>query len=298
MIEDIRRKSVTCVTEQGIGDTFWAYQKLAPFYRGINFILGIGAIDVRQCRANEMVKLLPKVSSVTYQIVDHYKYQEIGTMKKSLKPFLDQRLEFYEYSVTQYIRDGVRIDDIDPGLPIAWDVPLPLEKVDLPFRNYIGLTASGPGTADRKDVWRPDRYIELIKLIKATYGMPKDFPVVIFGASYDKWIIEEFESRLEKDKVPHASFIDFSWEKIFYLLKHCTFFLGFNSGLHVLADNLDVPQLMIIFDEIPGARYAFAKKANIASGVYNATLFGRTLKQIIDEDIRIPELPGGFKRLK
>lgn len=39
MIEDIRRNSVTVMTEQGVGDTFWTYQKIAPFYKEINYIL-------------------------------------------------------------------------------------------------------------------------------------------------------------------------------------------------------------------------------------------------------------------
>jgi hypothetical protein len=295
MIDDIRRDSVTCLTEQGVGDSFWTYQKIAPFYKEINFILGGGENNRLQRRAEGMLKLLPKVESVTFQVVDGQKYNEMATAKKKVKDFLDQGLDYYEYSVSQYYREGIRIEEIEPGMPLAWNVPLPTEKVDT-FDQYISLTASGLGTGTRPDVWSPQKYINLINLFKIKYGMPKDFPVVVLGASFDEWLVKVFASLLNRDKVPNQIFVDHPFKDVFYLLKNSTFFFGYQSGLNLLADNMNVPQLMIWFNELGRIPFTFAKRSNIAKGVYNATFFSRDLQEIVDNDIRILELPGGFKR--
>lgn len=298
MIEDIRRDSVTCVTEQGVGDTFWTYQKISPFYKEINFILGASAYDHDgiQRRAEGMVTLLPKVKTVRYEIISSEKYNEMCTQKKRIRDFLDQGIGRFSYTPTQYFREGIRMEEIEPGLPIAWNVPLPTAKVDLPFDHYICLTASGPGTAERRDVWPPYKYLDLIKLLKCTYDMPEDFPVVALGASFDDGLMIQFDRLLNVEKTPHRVFVGRPFQEVFYLLKNSTFFIGYQSGLNVIADNLNVPQLMIWFNDLTCVPFTFPKRTNIVKGIYNATFFNRSLDDIVNQDIRIQELPGGFKR--
>jgi ADP-heptose:LPS heptosyltransferase len=69
--------------------------------------------------------------------------------------------------------------------------------------------------------------------------------------------------------------------KLLYVLKNSKFFIGYQSGLNVLADNLNVPQLMLYLPFLEKMLYSWPKKQNIESGIYNAAIFKQNINEII-----------------
>jgi hypothetical protein len=64
------------------------------------------------------------------------------------------------------------------------------------------------------------------------------------------------------------------------ILQRSEFFIGYQSGLNILADNLDTPQMMLYFDNLKPMLYTWCKKENIKTKFF-ATVFSQTPKDAI-----------------
>lgn len=76
-------KTITIKTVQGVGDVFWVYQKLSPYFDKINFIICVINLDCPvQKRVLPFLKLLPKVDNFKLELVTSEYYDSLAKQKK------------------------------------------------------------------------------------------------------------------------------------------------------------------------------------------------------------------------
>ena len=116
-------KTITANAPQGIGDIFWAYQRLAPHFDVINFNIMVGDWWRVHTRAKEWLPLLPKVGTVTCKKVDGKIYNDSITRHLPLSGVIYQAELYPEkevyYSVNWPLEQGTRLEDTDP-YPVEW----------------------------------------------------------------------------------------------------------------------------------------------------------------------------------
>lgn len=287
-------KRITLNVCQGVGDIFWVYQKFAPYFDIIDFnILITDSGDARQSRSLAIIKSLPNVGIVNGKMVTPAVYKEIANNVYPMEEIFQQyeygQMEF-EYCCNRPLEEGTRIEDIDPKYPIEEIVPLPIKEYKLPggadwSSGYICFYVSGD-TRDlvaRKnlEIWDLVTWAQLLEgmflKLKAIY------PVAILGASIDTDVVLNMETVLKSRNFDVGHFIDLEPGHLFDLMKKSKYFVGYQSGLSILADNLDIPQLMIYFQSFKKMKYTWAKKKNLEKKIFQAGLFSDTIKEIVDQ---------------
>jgi hypothetical protein len=98
-------------------------------------------------------------------------------------------------------------------------------------------------------------------------------PVLLIGAGYDSPATTALSTMLRADGTEHSVLIDRPPAEVIDILRRSAFYMGFQSGLNVLADNLDVPQLMLYYAHLDRMRYTWCKPANRDNGTFRAALF-------------------------
>lgn len=277
---------ITLNVPQGIGDIFWVYQKFAPYVGAVNFnVMRIGdARPERQTRALRFLKVLPKVKEIRSLDVPPDRYVRVSKSFFSMEKALLRAREFgasVDYGCNFPLERGVRLEEIDPGYAIEETVSLPVEGSPAPYARYVVVYVSGDAVLhgiNRMGLWSPDQWVQLVKLVYKKYGL--DLPIVVIGASYDLPAASSVRRALGKF-ADSFLFIDLEWPKVFGLLAGAAFFMGHQSGLNVIADQLGTRQLMLYMESIRPMAYAWCKKAHIGPKIFNAGFFSRTPEEIV-----------------
>jgi hypothetical protein len=195
------------------------------------------------------------------------------------------------YCCNKWLEDGVRIEDIDPGAMVGWDIPLKHDNEPLPFSEYsllflpkTTLLETYSATDPFYMIWNIESYVELLRLVYERYS--KSWPVIVIGADFDK-IVEKPTC----DILTQKGFVNYSMfgenpSKVINIIKNAKLFIGYQSGLNVIADNFDIPQIMLYWPMIDkeryyGFRHSWCKKKNIGS-IYCATTFDCSPREIIE----------------
>lgn len=277
---------VTLNTIQGIGDIFWVYQKFSPHVSRINLnIMTIDAHDLdfrAQSRAVDFVRLLPKVGEVKVISVSRERYSATANGVFPMKEVLERGGG--DYACNHALEQGVRLEEVDPEYRIEERVPLPELDLPLPMRGYLALYTSA--TTSLSDalgygVWNVSRWVKLIKLIYKNRVV--SVPVVMLGAYYDRPALEEIRDRLLESGVEVVALhIDLPPRFVINLLRRSTLFIGHQSGLGILADNLGAFQLMIYMKAISGMAYTWCRKSHAESGRFTAAFFDQTADEVLE----------------
>ena len=77
-----------------------------------------------------------------------------------------------------------------------------------------------------------------------------------------------------------ATFIGRCPAQACHVIQHARAFIGYQSGLSILADNFDTPQVMLYFDILERLMYAWPKPGNIANRSYRPFLFAQTPTEV------------------
>lgn len=261
---------------QGVGDTFWTYQKLAPYHDRINFNVCLvnGKDDKVHVRALEWLRLLPKVGTVQTVSVPDARYRQLAESEFELP----LTAGVYDYAVNGPLERGVRLDEIDPLTSIAETVELPTEQirdVDL-SEPYLLLYVSGATldevAAKKESLWDVNQWVAFARRFMEATGLTR---VIVNGAGYDEAVTRPLAKRLGGQAT-----IDLRAGQVLTLIKNCSWFLGYQSGLSVMADQFDRHQLMIYFPRYKKLMNSWPKRRNI--GVrYFADTFDRTPDEIL-----------------
>lgn len=272
-------KSITVDAVQGLGDIYWIYQKLAPLYDEINLNICVLGLDKIQERSREWIPLFPKIRDCKFRIVKEAEYQIMAATKFKLDETIKQwerGVDSVKYNCNRWLEEGTRIDEIDSH-PVQETVDLKLEEFPLPFKDYITLYVSGSTRHHGKTVWSLEEWISFVKLIYAKYQVK--YPVMIPGAGYDNTVANELASALTNNGIENQVFVGHTPGKVCHLLKNTKLLVGYQSGLNVIADNYDTPQVMMYFNHLVDMRYTWCKRKNMLSR-FNAAIFSDKPKAV------------------
>lgn len=261
---------------QGLGDIFWVYQKLAPYFETINFHISIINDTSIDRRSEEWLKLLPKVGHVRCKMIKSEDYVNLIGGDHNVGNIIEQwerGVREVAYCCNRPLEEGVRLEDIDQYAP-EWGVPMKFKDFPVPYREYVTLYVSGttksPIAARDYGIWSVDQWVEFVRLIYRKYRL--EYPLALIGAEFDRDIIEEVEQRLTEQGREVTTYIQRSPERVCNLLKRSKLFIGYQSGLNIVADNLDVPQVMVYFPKLEKMQYTWCKKENIKT-LFHAGIF-------------------------
>ena len=87
-------------------------------------------------------------------------------------------------------------------------------------------------------------------------------PVYFVGAKYDIPMIQRFANRATELGIPHHCFVQPNPANLVYIIKDAKKWIGYQSGLGVIAENYNVPQVELIFNQYEKMNHTWAKKAN------------------------------------
>lgn len=271
--------AVTVNTVQGIGDIFWVYQKLAPYFDRINLnVLCIGGDQV-QTRARAFCRMLPKVGEVNYVRVTIPAYHLVAQTRYAISNILRSAARGpLDYAVNSPLERGVNLRDIDPGTQIAEFVDLGL-PADVPREDYLCAFVAG---AKGPTVWTAQQWADLIETLAQRLGVAR---IVLIGAAWDVQVQTSIETILRR--VPRrrraienltatmelAASID--------VIRRARYFIGFQSGLNVIAENYDVPQTMLYFSALRPMMFTWCKPGNLGT-LFNAATFDDDPGRVLD----------------
>ena len=265
------QKVITIRTVQGIGDIFWVYQKLSPYFDVINFVICVVNLDCPiQKRGLSFLKLLPKVDKFKFKLVTNDFYNYLAKQKKTMNIILSEHASNIfpiDYAVNAWLEDGVRINKIDE-YSIEETVAIKDVYIALPFKEYIILYISGNKISQE---WQPEMYAELINNTFKKYCIK--YPIILLGAKYDEDHLIKAGIKLKIYGYNIHFFIGSPLENVIYIIKKSKYFIGYQSGLSIIADNYDIPQTMLYFNFLGNVMYSWAKQQNIISNIYNAYKF-------------------------
>jgi len=278
-------KSITLDVCQGVGDIFWVYQKFAPHFDEINFnvcrILGL-AHEKLQNRSAPFLRLLPKVREIGHRDINHWAYIKLASKTFKMEDTLveaETNGRTY-YSCNKPLEEEIRLEDIDPEYDIEETVDIHTEPFDV-SDHYVCLYVSGNTWLDRckPEVWTVEQWVELTQGFYEKFDLKH--PLVLVGASYDEDVLTAVTARLVEAGRPSTVYIDLPPANLLYVIKKSDYFLNYASGLGILADNMDVSQIMIYPKSIGGLLYSWCKERNLDSNTYNAFLFNDSPQDVL-----------------
>ena len=254
------RKAIVGVP-QGVGDIFWIYQALYDHFTDIEFkIYLIPEIKISmdvQRRSKDLIKHFPKVSGVHFDFISNAEYQAL------LKDRWHVPDTVFDYTVREVHFDLCFNTPLEEGKPLEsfcrsvpkYNIDLPCEPRIVSDKPYLVLYVSGD-TRHLEKVWKFDDWVELVRDI--------EMPIYLTGAQFDSDVLTSLKVRLqERHEVDLA--IGFDGPGLFHLIKNCSYFIGYQSGLNVLADNFDRPQMMLYFDKLDRMGTSWVKPSNRGS---------------------------------
>jgi hypothetical protein len=266
---------ITVLVPQGLGDIFWVYQKLAPHFDRINFRIGVMNDSEISKRSEDWLNLLPKVGSVKTTPISDGEYRRLIESKIRVQDVMDawnRGKNQVKYCCNRFLEDGTRIDKIDK-YAIDQNIPMLIEPFDLPFTEYVSLYISGstkPNIMASHNVWPVSQWVDFILEIYKSLNL--NYPIIMVGATFDEDVILDTVNQLKEEQINVVPFIQKSPAQVCHILKQSKMFIGYQSGLNIVADNLDVPQIMLYFPILAKMQYTWCKHENITTR-FHAALF-------------------------
>jgi hypothetical protein len=273
------RESITVNVPQGIGDIFWCYQKLAPHFERINInVLCVAQSDVQQ-RARAFCAMLPRVGAISYEQVKAPQYAKVAASTYALSSILNSNGAAVSYACNAPLERGINLLDIDPGYAVDSFVDMVGVPYEVETEDYLCVFVSGHGT--NKFVWKTSQWASAVRKVATWLGTDT---IKLVGASWDTKMGDALRSSLQsKYKITsHVGQLDLAASVD--VIRRARFFLGYQSGLNVIAENYNVCQLMLYFPHLREMLYTWCKPDSVKSQFF-ATTFAD------DFDAFVRELP-------
>lgn len=284
-------KSITLNVCQGVGDIFWVYQKFAPHFDEINFCIthvSSGAKKI-QHRANNFLRLLPKIKNISFRVVSSQIYDKLASSRFSMKEIMEKYQEgerIFDYACNYPLEQGIRIEEIDSNYKIEESTNIVSENYPLQFNSkeyvvvYVSGTTMQTDVVEKLKLWNPKKWAEFVDGFCKKYNMKKN--IVFIGASYDLEASNTTCEFLSELKYKTSIVIDSNPANVINILKNSQSFIGYQSGLNIIADNLDVKQVMIYFPYLKNMLYTWCKKKNIGNTFFAST-FDKNIEDVLNE---------------
>ncbi len=269
---------------QGIGDCFWVYQLFAPHVDAINFHVlyksdGDAAISMR---AYSFLRLLPKVRSVTGKLAAPGEYKTLAHGRFTIADCLASG---GDYACNDLLEHGTRIEAIALHGKLEETVAIRTKQTrphPIPGKFNVLYVSGGtllPDVIRDVGIWDVHQWIEFSR---AFYGNRPRLPLVILGAEYDRAAALKIAESL-RGIVDCRLVINRPAAEVCFLLSRCELFIGYQSGLNVIADQFDRRQVMLYFPALKAMPSSWPKRRNIDAGRHHVDFFDRTPQEVLGE---------------
>lgn len=266
-------KKIKVNTVQGIGDLLWVYRKLAPLCDKIDFNILLISDNPIEKRSDAFLKTLEKCNDVTFTL-DNGQYRNLVAFKPKLRSLNDG--DVINYAVNGWLESGVHIDDIDE-FPVLWDLNLKSEDVIGLPEKYLLVYASGSSRHEQVSQLTTSAWAELIL---ETAGLKGLTDVVFIGAAYDAWKFADIKKEISEKINCIDCFMDI--RKTMYVIQNAEFFIAYQSGLCMLAEEFGIPTLMIWFPHLQIMQNTWIRSKNIEDKLFIHCLFNEPIKTMLD----------------
>lgn len=284
---------LTIGVPEGIGDILWVYRKVKPYTDTLDIIINHtgrqvrGPLDTIMRRSEAVIKSWPGVRSVGHRWNFRPWFKEEMTLADKfsvIRPLNNPPT--IDLIFNRPLEKGIPLEDIDPGMPVMWGLELDKKRpADLPEgieKKYLSLYVSGDTIrhSHRNNRWTLDHWVDFVRALDMFNGdIFRDIPIALVGAEFDRAALEYIAKRLNQFHKT-VLLINKPPAELYYILKHSRFFVGYQSGLSMLADEFDTPQLMVYFDELKDMKDSWVKPANRTNGKYNYGYFSEAPKDL------------------
>jgi hypothetical protein len=256
-------KTLKVIVPQGIGDIFWVYRKLAPHCDEIEiniaYFKNSPDQDIQQ-RSKNFVSLFPKVTKVIMLPVEQKQYTELAHHQYNLPNLLKNYNNTpFNYGVNGFLDTGIHLEDID-DLSVEWEFELPTEPYFIKKQDFILMYVSGSvekrsQAKSLNQLYSIDEWVKIANIYKKKFPNHKLF---LIGAKFDANIMKQIASKTTCCEI----IIEPEFKKLVWLLKETSFFVGYQSGLNIIADHFNTPQVMFYFEMIKDMKDAWVKPSN------------------------------------
>lgn len=279
-------EGLTVVVPPGIGDTVWIYCKLATLGKPLDFIVCDHGDKNRTVPLMELLPLARScVYSKKYSFHEHLRKEGIpaNTAKKELllmpNPILAE--------CNTHLEAGRPLEDWLPDIDLDYHVEIQLKEKDMvtsrilmPGKGYLCIfCASENGIKGHVGSWGVDEWLDF--LIRFQRDV-RDVPIVIIGADWDLSFANKLQVACAKNgidivnvvgKLPLSGSLD--------IIKRSCYFVGFPSGLSILAAIMGEASLMFYTESISGIMYMFADPDLMENGIFTEMLYAPP-EEVID----------------
>lgn len=287
---------ITVGVPEGIGDIIWVYRKVKPYCNTMTVVINhtnqktTGLLQQIHERSVQTIRSFPGVVDVQHR----YGFRHWGPEKMHLKDIFNAlpastKKASIDFIANAYLEEGVPLEDIDKELAVEWDMNLQVEENPLVkdiagkyLLLYVCEYTSRPDKDRDLKLWSTQEWATLANNILKKKKV--DMPIVILGAEFDRKTAVEVQEHLQKFGRDVRLCIGQEPGKLFYTLKNCQYFIGYQSGLNILADELDAKHMIVYFPKLRTMKDSWAKPANRKNGNFNYAYFdegiGEVLKRI------------------
>lgn len=281
--KNMTRRVANVAVPQGVGDIFWVYQKLYNHFDEIHFRIVVSNLqDKVEQRSMPLLKDMPKVRNIVLEQLPRRRVVQLFNTVYHMDKILASRsegVETFDFSCNYWLDRGHKLEDLDQNYDVAWEIPMPIEDPgNLPDK-YLAFYASGHCLKDRK-VWGVEKWYTLIQSFLDRSG---SMPIQIIGADFDKPMMLEMEKKFKQHNIECYIWESQCLSKLCYILKNAEYFIGYQSGLNVLADNLNTRQLMIYFHYLRKMQDAWVKPQNRTNGLFSYGYFNEAVETVAEK---------------
>lgn len=237
----------------GMGDILWVYRKVAPHVDRINFFINYHTDDIVSPKIRLWPQRLPKVELVLHKLVsidDYYKLTESSvSLSEVVHRAQSNEPSSVNYCVNYWLQKGINLEKIDLA-PVEWhfklDIPTNI-NANVWTNSYIFYVPEMPRHIVEQGYWTLEKWEQFILGFLEKYGTKN---VSIVGTMYDLGTLRALRKRINEKGIQANVISNMNPVEVVRAARNCKFFVGFQSGIGVLADHLGANQLMLYMPQM------------------------------------------------
>jgi len=254
--------TIDVLVPPGIGDIHWSVQFVYPYALKYGLKVNWKVQDHAPLRSKPYLDLIPITNSVEYVRQNNPNWFD---WKKGINEQITLN-KLNPIMVNGWLEAGHRVEKcfLESDLVEEYEL-LVFDEARKQFekfkrgldKDYYVIFMSNKGN---------NGFINAVDYVKVCLEYKKELIPVLIGAEWDKDNLDIANSFLQQQgmKLNKDFYIFFkkSFDFIVEVIKHGRFLYGFQSGLHILADMMDVPIYMLYFPQLEKMLGSWMKKKN------------------------------------
>lgn len=259
----------------GIGDFSWIYSKLCRLQRPLSVQFSTGG-PPRSC---PMTEILPWVRHASYGSMPWLRLKSKALPADTLSTELDGYGDQVAYlEANTHLESGKRIELWMPDLQVNHHYHLDIpyvrvkEAIDvLPSRDYVAIFTSGVSQVKNWKAWNEHDWVNFMDMFRRQIA---DIDFVLIGAGWDVEMAARVEGLAKRRRIRFTNLANkLHLGSSLSVLKMAKYFVGFPSGLTILADVLYVRTTMFYPKSLQHMPGTYADPERIVTGDFHELQF-------------------------